>query len=362
MSFKKSKIIVAAALVLCVLLSGCGYNPESVGTINGEDIPCGRWLYYQFNALHTLAGEYNDAHPDDQLSSYLDLLSKTDDDGTSYTELLREETLKACKRYVFVESEFDRLGLEITEDEQSSNENTALSIWNYYGQTIYESNGVGYDTFLQLYENGIKDSMVMSALYGEGGEREITLEEREEYFYNNFMAAEYFTLPSTVEDEEGSTQNISDLYPDELDALAQEMVETAKQSGLRAAYLSHYAEALALAGDTETAVDSDAADSAIHTGTYSEVLGYNTDMTDAVAAIEEDDYGYALIGSTMYIFQRTALTSDAESDYDETVISLLSEEPFEEYVTEQTASYEVTTDDKALNYYSAEKVDLSYLG
>ena len=359
MNSKKIKIFAALLAVFAVLLTGCGYNPETVGTVNGTDIPCGRWLYCQMSALVELASEYEEAHPDDELASYTDLLDKTDDDGTSYADLLREETIALCKRYEFVEAEFENLGLKLTDEELSSNESTAQSVWSYYGQSIYEANGISYDSFWAGYQNRIKESMVREALCAEGGELEISLEEREAYYYDNFMAAEYFTLPTSVENEDGTSQAISSLYPDELEQVAEDMVATAEQSGLRAAYLAHYADALKLAGDTETVVDSAAAEEAVHTGTYSDKLGYNTEMTDALSAVEEGGYGHVLISNTMYIFKRTALTSDGESDYDDNIISLLSEEPFDEYVAEQTASYEVDIDSKAVSYYSAAKIKLS---
>ena len=50
MSLKKLFAVVIAAVVCVVLCKGC-YNPDTVATINGKDIPAGIYLYYQLKAV-----------------------------------------------------------------------------------------------------------------------------------------------------------------------------------------------------------------------------------------------------------------------------------------------------------------------
>ena len=341
---------MAALLVLSLALAGCGYNPESVMTIDGEAVPAGRWLYLQMSAISEAITEL-----DDVTVTGLDVLEH-EIGGTPARDWVRDKAIESCKRYSFIEKEFERLGLAFEESELESMKYSTQYTWDYYGiKDIYERNGISYDSFFAVYLNRMKETKVRDKLFSDGGEMAIAPEDKQAYFDANFAQYEYFKLPEN--DTVGF--NMIENYPVEVRALAERMLEKAKSDGITAAYLEFYGEALALAQDTETVVNEESADTAVSSSTLAEALGYSEPLVSAVLATPVGGYGTVEADNTVYIFRRVALLSDSTAEsYDETIVSTLAEQPFEDYIPEKTAALEVVTDDKALDYYSADKVVL----
>lgn len=351
MNFNKlARAALAALLILSLALAGCGYNPESVMTIDGEAVPAGRWLYMQMSSISEAIDEL-----DDVTVSGLDVLEH-DIEGTPARDWVRDKTIESCKRYSFIEKEFERLGLAYETSELDSMQYNTQYTWDYYGlKDVYEANGISYDTFFAVYLNRMKETKVRDKLFAEGGEMAISAEDKQAYFDANFAQYEYFRLPQN--DTVGF--NMLESYPAEVHELAARMLEKAEADGIRAAYLELYSEALTLAQDTETVVDEASADTAVSSSTVAEALGYSEPLVSAVLSAPIGGYGTAEADGTVYIFRRVALLSDATAEsYDDTIVAAIAEQPFEDYITEKTASLEVVPDDKALDYYSPDKVIL----
>ena len=347
-SNKLARAALAALLILSLALAGCGYNPESVMTIGGEAVPAGRWLYLQMSAVSEAVTEL-----DDVTVNGLDVLEH-DINGVSARDWVRDKTIESCKRYSFIENEFERLGLAYETSELDSMKYSTQYTWDYYGiKDIYEQNGISYDSFFAVYLNRMKETKVLEKLFSEGGELAISPEDKQTYFNENFAQYEYFKLP----ENDASGFNMLENHPTEVRELASRMLEKAESDGIRAAYLELYSEALTLAQDTETVVDEESAASAVSSSTISEALGYSEPLVSAVLATDINNCSTVEADNTIYIFRRTALPSDSTVEtYDDSIVAAIAEQPFEDYIAEGVASLEVVPDEKALAYYSPDKV------
>ncbi|MDO4567185.1 MAG: hypothetical protein Q4B42_07630 [Oscillospiraceae bacterium] len=346
--------LVSLLAALSLLLAGCAYNPENVLTIDGEVVPAGRWLYYQMVALSDATAVASDETG--ETLSETAVLDYTVE-GLDAREWIRAETEALCKRHIFIEREFERLGLEFTEEELASFESSALSAWDYYAGDYYEANGIGYESFLAVYTNSMMESEVRSTLFAEDGEMAISAEEKQDYFNENFAYVEYIRLP----DSDSAGFNMLANYTDEFVAIADSMLARAQESDLTTAYLELYGEVLELAQDTETVVSEENASSVVLNATMSEALGYSEELCSAALACEPGGYTSAESGGTLYILHRTAMPEEENAEtYDSYILDALSSEPFESYIEEATAAYELEADERAAAYYSPDKIYLPY--
>ncbi|MEG1305187.1 MAG: hypothetical protein RSD19_06355, partial [Oscillospiraceae bacterium] len=62
----------------------------------------------------------------------------------------------------------------------------ASSAWSPSASRL-NANGIGYETYKNLYLDGQLGVRVMNALYGSGGELALTEAEKSEYFDENYM-------------------------------------------------------------------------------------------------------------------------------------------------------------------------------
>ena len=103
---RKKLLSAVLVLVLCAsLLSGCFYNPKKVMTVNGTDVTCGQYLFEQFQAVQMAVSAYGDSTVTGTAVYNVDI------DGTPARDWINDKTLELCKYLVFIEQEYDRLGL-----------------------------------------------------------------------------------------------------------------------------------------------------------------------------------------------------------------------------------------------------------
>jgi len=358
----KSKRVACCLLALCLILSmaaGCAYNPETVLTVDGTDIKAGVYLYYQ---LMTVMSDLATASGDDTAQPKNILNDDRDIEGVPAHEWVHNKTLEYCREHVFIEREFKRLGLSFSTVVLSSYQSTIQEQWSSSSDYLLE-NGVSYDSFEDVMINtNYKRSSVQEALYKYGGEKEIPKEDYDAYFREHYTRYDSLTIPLT--EQVGGTALLEE-FETQVVEIAQKITDEANVSGLENAYLTYYPEIATIEGDT-TEINSE---SYATTASLDNVINdtATSPHTDLVAKMfektEEPDSSWKLFhiaGETLIIYRVTGLTEEDDyKSYETALRNAISEDPFKEYVKNGADALSVSADEKAVKYYSIDKIKFS---
>lgn len=372
MKIKRAMCVLLVLAVLLAGLAGCGYNPAVVMTVGETDVPAGVFLYWQLIAYSEAGNKVS--------SELLEGLTVLDSqiDGVPAREWITARTDEMVREYVFIENEFERLDLELDAFSKMYADYTAQSSWSS-DSSIYQANGISYDTLVNVIYNDFKRGILSDNLYGEGGEREILEEEIEAYFTAHYSRVDYLVFPTQKVD--GTALDGEELLA--LVEIAEAMRATAARRGLETAFLNHYEDVLHLTGEIadptqqedeetrdEEAVDETepvVVDSALFESTVSVDKLVNDRETTLPAEFYSEllaaDFGAFILFTSedgaIILYRRNAFhEEESYEDNAATIRSYLSSEPFSDYVSDSAAQLEIDPDDRARKYYSLDKVQL----
>ena len=136
MKLKKfTGLLLCAALALS--MAACKFTtPAVVMTVEGEDIPAGLYLMYQYQAYSSAKSKLEDKSAK---------VLKSEIEGVKAEEWIHNETVASAKRYVWVEKAFAEAGLTFTEEEQASIDSQLDTIWAN-NEALLAANGIGRKT------------------------------------------------------------------------------------------------------------------------------------------------------------------------------------------------------------------------
>ncbi len=342
----KRLIGAALALILCLsMLMGCAYNPKTVLTVDGTQVPCGVYLFEQLEAIQLAIETYGDSAVSGAAIFDVEI------EGVPAREWINNKTVERCKYIVFINSEFERLGLELDDMNAYYYEYMASSAWSQNGQ-YYLLNGISFETFQEMYLLSYRESAVISALYGSDGERALSEAEKQAYFESSFTRFDYLKFPAT--DSRGNAFSSLNAIKE----VAQRIAAAQSDEELKELYLEHYGEILTLTGSTaevteETFKSAFVTDSMLNRTT----TGFSEAFVDAVLAAKDDALHLFSSDTELILYRAKPLADDDKAEtYDATIVSALAQEPFKAYADGVTAGYSVEEDARARNYYSLDKV------
>ena len=348
MKYNKKLICIIAVVSALLILCSCGYNPKTVGTIDDFDITAGNYLSLQLEAYCNAALDYSNG------TSYSLGFLKDEYKGVPAVDYVNDKTVELCKRYVFIEKEFERLGLTLSDEDQNSISSSVSQSWSSVS-SIYESNGVGKDTYTAAQTNYKKYVNLLSALYGEGGEKAFTQDEIRAYYEAHFTRIDCIEFP--VSDVNGTAlpaQTIA-TFAD----IANTMLADAKaNNSLEKAFVDNFNDVYALTGEDKTA---DAATYAATVATDALITdmstSYDAEFSATALGLKPGEYGVYSSDKVVYVFKAVGVAHDEDiSSYVAAIVPSMASEPFDEYVAASTASYSVNLDQKARAYYSLDKI------
>ena len=346
----KRILAVAVIAALCVCLCSCGYNPQVVGSVKdadgeGTEISCGRYLVAQFTASDSALYTFDPTGSSDFAS-----VLKGEIDGTDAREWIAQETERLIMRAAAVDRIGADNGIAFTPDEKYVYDYSIGYGWSSY-HDIYMANGISYDTFYDYQMNIALDAELTLRLYGTGGPMELDEEIVKDYRDNKTARVTLLLLPGTPSD---SSITLTDEDLAMLDELAAKVYAEVQESGdfsaVREAYEPLYEEILG-----EGCLD----------GAYSSsVLAiegdgrYSADMMKALLGSETGDYGLLDAGSHNYsVFRREELKESDTLDYiRDSICDIVAADRYEELIDEYTKGWTLDLDQKAVKYYSVDKV------
>ena len=142
---KRKLPALLCALALILSLAGCVIStPDTVGTIGDMEITSGLYLLAQYNAYQSAANLASSDQDAANVKSFLKETITTDPDSgetATVSDYIADQTQKNLDLYAAVESRFDELGGQLTEDEEKQADSYASQLMDQYGDT-YKANGI----------------------------------------------------------------------------------------------------------------------------------------------------------------------------------------------------------------------------
>lgn len=346
---KNKKLIVAALALVLVLsvLCGCGYNPKTVATIEDYEVPAGVYLAMQLSAYGSLANE-NGADP-----AKLDFLD-TEVNGVSARELVNQKTMDMLAESVFVEKEYERLGLELTDMDEYYINYYVSQTWGQYG-AYYEKNGINQASFADVQTRSYKSSLLVDKLYGVDGEKAFSDDEFRAYYNEHYTKIDYIEFP--LADNSGAALSTETVLA--VSEVITKMLADAKENdSIEHAFLAYFDEVAAIVGSEQVADEASFQSAFRPNAAVSDLNGSFTPEFFAQAkALKVGEYDVFNTGTSIYLYKANGLAEDEDYSGElSTMTMYMAAEPFEAYVKENTANYTVSEDKRAREYYSLDKM------
>lgn len=342
---KITGLLACAAMALS--LAACKFTtPAVVMTVEGEQIPAGLYLMYQYQAYGTARSK--------QVDTSADVL-KSEIEGVNGAEWIHTKTLDSVKRYIWVERAFADAGMSFTEEEQASIDSQIESIWSY-NEELMAANGVGLENYRRYYECESKYEKLL-AQYTEEQSDLITDDEAKQYMDEMYSQIKTVTLPVT--DEESNS--LSEDQMSQMNELAEQLAADLNDGGdfdeLAAQTLE---QAFEIAGRTYS---EDSAAQYISSGyVKANTITYPEEVVDAAMAAQVGDamvYIYDDYSGIPMVYQKVANYTDDDDfaqNYRSTIVSEIASADYAQKVEQETADYSVEEDASAVKTYSPSKV------
>ena len=375
MKLTKRILAILLAVVLSLGVVSCGEGTNWIVKNEETTVPAGVYLAYLMNAYSEAVSQLEDSKAD---------VFKTQIEGKDASTWIKETALQYVKRYVVVENLFSEMKLELTKEQVSYAQSYAQYIWSYYSE-MYEQNGISYDSFYLTYLNGEKATAIFEAIYGEGGEKEVSKEDIEKYIAENVLRFKYISFDATDKDgnalKEGDELNAikatADGYYERLkngegiDALADEYnasLTTSSQTTTSSEETTSSKEATsseevtseeATSSEETSSEEDEEADRNVavvdinNTSLTKETINTISALAAGEQVMVKDTYQYLIVEGLNVLEDEKTI-----EDYTSTARSELKGEEFEEYISTLAKDVEVELNQEAYDRYNPKKIKL----
>ena len=338
-------LCMAAALLSA---SGCADTSWSFKS-DYETLSNGIYIYYTYSA-------YTDAYSQVEDTS-VSVLDQTVEDEDAETWILNKAE-EECIAHLTMTRLINENNVEIDEDDLATYEDYADSIYEYYFASSFEALGVSEESYRKCTGTySAYSEELFKSIYDIGGTSEVSQDELEDYFTENYTYYTYFYLSLTTTDDDGETVDIDD-----------------DERALMEAYFAEYKDMINTDGSTMDDViaqyqeDYDTDDDPSVTNTA--ILSETSLSEDLQAQIEEMEEGTAdcIELDSYYYFIYKGNISDQldtiadDSDDDEVISNRLSivhdmkDDEYDEYLEEEKENTEYEINDACISKYTVQRV------
>ncbi len=355
--YKRIAAICAAALV-SVSLTACG-DTSWVYKSGDSTIASGVYLGY-------LTQGYLSGQSESDFDAEIKNIWKQEIGGKSYKDYVTEYAKKASARHIAIEQKFEELGLELTEDDQTTIDTQVYYLWDLYGMgaSYYQPNGTSKESFTKIITSSIKEDLIFNKYYGEGGLEEVAKDTLVDELLDNYADVNYFAM--SFAEGEGSVMTTAEI--EELKEKAEEYAKRindgdATFNEVKTEYNDEVAKAEAEENDQEY-TPTDKEDIQKDEDTKSLIAKDSTSPSeDFVKTIFEDvKTGKATvitIGTDYYVVVKYDINDDLEDNLDSARSAILNTLKAEEFTTmSDTWTAAITTEENtsALHKYSPKNI------
>ncbi len=211
-------------VAMSVALSCASCSPDTTWAFDYEGTRINSGMYIGFSMSAYMQASYMVSDPtQDLLTQYIEEKPAKD--------WILDKTRELSDRFVVVENEFEKLGLELSEDDVKAIDAQLKSTWDSSG-SIYEENGVGKNSYRKILENSRKEQALFDAYYGEGGPEEVTEDDMFEYFKDEYAVMNVITFNKSKTDEEETDTDEEETDTNEEEADTNEEIDENYQKAL----------------------------------------------------------------------------------------------------------------------------------
>ena len=195
---KQKLLALICAISLAFSLTGCLFStPDSVGTIGTVDITSGLYLLAQYDAYQKAADLASSEQDAADVKAFLKQTITVDADSgetATVSDYVSQKTMENLETYAAIETRFEELGGQLTEEEEAQADSYASQLMEQYGDT-YKANGIGLNTVQRFERILIKSSDLLELVYGVDGETPVSDADLTSHLENNMYELAYYTIP-----------------------------------------------------------------------------------------------------------------------------------------------------------------------
>ena len=373
---KSIKSIAAVLAAIMMLLTLCSCKDTSYAcTVDNEQYPVGPYAFYAYYTRDKYEAQLTAYGMTDFASS---LLSDADSEGTKLYTYINDEVKSSYISHLIVNLKFDEFGLELTEEQKTSIDEAMQTNWvDSYGEETFtdicRTLGLTSAEFKEMVSVSFKYESLMNYLFGEGGQYEITEDELQRNFDENYTRFRYIAV-SKVDSSTSTTLTTDELVAKKaiIDDAYARAIAGEDFGSLIAECSEDYIQITDDMTDDEKATyeASNAATreqglvtdkNGIFDYTYYYYYGYTLDSTivDKLFTMENGDIEMIELSSSFWIIQK--LDKNEDSSYYESkrdlIYSSISSPIIEEVFSEWENSYAIVFNDAVVSKYDPRKID-----
>lgn len=213
---KKFTAALTAALLCAGTLTSCSDTSYAL-TAGDDKVNAGVYIY---NVLSEMSYQMTMMYYQDGITKdYFDQQV----DGKDFADYLSDYALTATKEYAAVVDKFNELGLELSDDDLKSVNDTVNSTWESQGD-FYESEGISKESIKLAQKASKMRDQLFDYYYAEGGVEAVADDEIVKYIEDNYVRYKTITVAKSSS-EDSSSQSSED---DSAKATRDEFLEKAE--------------------------------------------------------------------------------------------------------------------------------------
>ena len=352
---KKLTRILAAVLTLALGLSltACHPKDEVAVTVDGTQYTSAMYMYALLQADGEAKNKVMESITDATSTTSIDYYSHTVEDK-DFVTWVKDRAIEILKEFTLYENKCEELGAQPTDEEKSNLDMQTSFYWDYQGySTVYEANGVSFDTYQKASSYALLSNTYFLKLYGAGGEKEVASSEIQKTLTDEFVLANVLTASfdsDMTDSEKESLRTKFDTYLEQLQ----------KGSSFADIYAAYNGTSEESPDENETESTEDQPKDKYATVLGSEETAYADDNFEEIKGMAvgdmkiielEDDAGLKLVvrqdisADPYYLEQLTP-----------TILWMLKEDEFNDSVKSEIETMTVEVNDYAVDRFKVKKL------
>ena len=278
---KANALLAVCALAIGMTACGTSSGSEIVAENENTKITMGAYAYCMYSAYYQASYYVPDATQS--------ILSQ-EINGQSAEDWMRDRALENMKSMFVVDAKAAELGVSFTDEERKNIDTNMDSSWNTSQDFIKQliSYGVTKEGVKQLsFEFNLKYTKIFQTLYGEGGEKAVSAEDKKAHLIENYTDFAYFTksVSSLTDDEKTAAKETLDSYAAAINDGSKTMEQVAEE----------YKTAENLSSDPLKTDVTNLDTNTQYTQSYSEMVAALKEMNPGEARVVETSSSYILV-------------------------------------------------------------------
>lgn len=348
-TIKPLAIFSAAALLACT--TGCADTSWSFKT-DDTTISNGMYIYYTYiayNEAQTEVTEETESSEEAAEESSIDVLAQ-EIEGNSAEQWIKDKATEECVAQMTMDKLIKENKITVDEEELKIYEDYALQ-WYQYSSAFYTELGISKESYITATGtySGLSEQLFLS-MYDTDGTKEVSKEDKEKYFTENYT--DYFYIPYSLKttDDSGNSVDIDD---ETLDKVKTNFAKYADMLNTKGKTTSDVVTQYKVDFETET-----------DPSTSATTVIDNTDESELLKAISELDEKKATIktiNNTYYlIYKGTVADKVSTIEEDESVntslLHRMKDEEYKQYLDDEEAKLKYETNDACLSKYTVQRI------